>query len=95
LAHADPFFHLTHGFDDRSSVEPYPSPWVSGRTWFDAAADRMSVFTLDEVGVILEYLELVPATRADLFSDGDREIALQAAVNFWLPREEVLLARSA
>ena len=75
-----PAFHLTHGLDNLGRVNRLNPREEDGRTWFDYAADRFSVFTPAEAGLIVDYLRW--AVDPD-----DPGASLQEAIaNYWLPR---------
>ena len=97
LLTADPVFHLTHGFSVFSystTVHDKPITHRSGgdtllnprrygaMTWEDSVRHRMSVFTREEVGAIIEYLTFRRTSD-------DVPEAIDAALDrFWRPRAE-------
>ena len=98
LLTADPVFHLTHGFSvfsysttvhdkamtHRSGGDTLLNPRRYGAmTWEDNVRHRMSVFTREEVGAIIEYLTFRRASE-EFAPD-----AIDAALDrFWRPRAE-------
>ena len=98
LMTADPVFHLTHGFTVVSystTIHDKPMTHRSGgdtllnprrygaMTWEDRVRHRMSVFTREEVGAIVEYLTFRRVTD-DLGPE-----AIDAALDrFWRQRAE-------
>ena len=95
LQTADPLFHLTNGFFDRSIKVPVgsrtftkfigKSGFVNPRrygamTWHDYARSKLAVFTREEAGAIVAYLEW---KREQDEPDIDRD-EIDAALNgFW------------
>ncbi|WP_455245565.1 DUF6714 family protein [Petrachloros mirabilis] len=102
LQTADPVFHLTHGFSDKvvkvsagSRVHEKTigkSAFVNPRrygamTWHDHARCQLSVFTREEAGAIVAYLEY----KRDTDQDGINLQEIDAALDgFW--RERARLA---
>lgn len=99
LLTADPVFHLTNGFTDRSLEErKYGNVFVhrwgksvlinprryGGATWEDYARYRLSVFTREEAGAIVTYLRW----RREADSEAGLETGLidGALDRFWLER---------
>ena len=98
LQTADPIFHLTHGFSDSSVKVPTgtgvyektigKSALVNPRrygamTWSDQARARLSVFTREEAGAIVSYLEY----KRDADSSGVSNREINAALDgFWRQR---------
>lgn len=98
LQTADPVFHLTNGFSDKVVNIPAgnrvhektigKSAFVNPRrygamTWHDHARCRLSVFTREEAGVIVAYLEY----KRDTNSHGLNAEEINAALNsFWRDR---------
>jgi hypothetical protein len=100
LRTADPAFHLTHGFSDRSYEERRDDGtavhrWGGGKllnprrygamTWMDYARYRLSVFPREEAGAIVAYLRW----RQDPgqgWDDGERATIEAALTGFWLER---------
>jgi hypothetical protein len=98
LRTADPLFHLTNGFSDQTVSLPAGtsvfekaigrSAFVNPRrygamTWYDYARAQLSVFTREEAGAIVAYLEC----KRDADSDGINRGGVQAALDgFWLER---------
>ena len=95
---ADPLFHLTHGFSDRTTELPAGdrtiavkhgrSAFINPRrygamTSYDYARYRLSVFTREEAGAIVAYLEF----KRDADPDVIDKHAIDAALDsFWLER---------
>ena len=98
LCTADPLFHLTHGFSDRTTEIPAgdrtiaikhgKSAFLNPRrygamTSYDYARYRLSVFTREEAGAIVAYLGF----KRDADPDVIDEHAIDAALDsFWLER---------
>jgi len=98
LQTADPLFHLTHGFSDWTTEVPAGdrtlimrhggSAFINPRrygamTSHDYARYRLSVFTREETGAIVAYLEF----KRDLDPDVIDRTAIDAALqSFWLAR---------
>ena len=98
LQTADPLFHLTHGFSDRTTEVPAGgrtlvmkhgrSAFINPRrygamTSHDYARYRLSVFTREEANAIVAYLEF----KRDLDPDVIDRRAIDAALDsFWLER---------
>jgi len=98
LSTADPLFHLTNGFSDRVVKIPagqriyerrigksaFVNPQRYGAmTWQDHARRQLSVFTREEAGAIVAYLEY---TR-DAASQGPNAEDINAALDsFWRNR---------
>ena len=98
LQTADPLFHLTHGFSDRTTEVHAGGRTLllrHGRTAFvnprrygamtshDYARYRLSVFTREEAGAIVAYLEFKRDSDPDLIDT----VAIDAALDsFWLER---------
>src|ERR671913_1737735 len=95
---ADPLFHLTHGFSDRTTEIPAGdrtftirhgrSAFINPRrygamTSYDYARYRLSIFTREEANAIVAYLEF----ERDLDPDVIDKTAIDAALtSFWLER---------
>ena len=98
LQTADPLFHLTHGFSDWATEVPAGdrtllmrhgrSAFINPRrygamTSYDYARYRLSIFTSEEAGAIVAYLEFKRDSDPDVI-DAD---AIDAALDsFWLER---------
>jgi hypothetical protein len=95
LQTADPVFHLTNGFFDRSVNVPVGSRTfekVSGKsgfvnprrygamTWHDYARSKLAVFTREEAAAIVAYLEWRRATDEAGIEQEEIDAALDA---FW------------
>jgi hypothetical protein len=98
LQTADPLFHLTNGFLDRSVKVPVgsrifekvigKSAFVNPKrygamTWHDYARNKLSVFTREEAGAIVAYLEW---KRAGDETGLEREEIDAALDTFWRRR---------
>lgn len=98
LQTADPLFHLTHGFSDWSTEVPAGdrtlvlkhgrSAFINPRrygamTSYDHARYRLSIFTREEAGAIVAYLEYKRDLDPDVIDRGAIDPALEA---FWLER---------
>jgi len=98
LQTADPLFHLTHGFSDRTTEVPAGDRTLvlrHGRTAFvnprrygamtsyDYARYRLSIFTREEAGAIAAYLEFKRDSDPDVI---DRQAIDTALQSFWLER---------
>ena len=80
LLYSDPLFHLTFGLTDKTKdvlVNPHR---YGSLTWYEYESDRFSVFTAQEVDVIVAYLK-VKMRQADL--EYQREEIAQALRNYW------------
>jgi hypothetical protein len=100
LQFADPLFHLMHGFSDETvehEVQGRTFTLRSGKTvlvnprrygamtFYDHARQRLSVFTREEAGAIVEYLKL----KREQDELGVEQKWIQAALEaFWLERAE-------
>jgi hypothetical protein len=97
---ADPMFHLTHGFAETAVQVPTPgrvlvlrhgqSAFINPRrygaaTWYDYARYRQSVFTREEAGAIVAYLECRREADPDKMDHAAIEAALQS---FWQERAQ-------
>lgn len=98
LQTADPVFHLTNGFSDKVVTLPagprryektvgksaFVNPQRYGAmTWHDHARGRLSVFTREEAGAIVAYLEY----KRDADSHGLNTEEIDAALDsFWRHR---------
>src|ERR671928_1569019 len=95
---ADPLFHLTHGFSDRTTEVPAGDRTLSikhGKSAFvnprrygamtsnDYARYRLSIFTREEADAIVAYLEFQRDADPDVI---DRESIDAALDSFWLER---------
>jgi hypothetical protein len=95
---ADPLFHLTHGFSDTTVKVPSKgqefliktgktallNPRRFGAmTWLDYAHYRLSVFTREEAGAIVAYLQY---RRDAAETDLEREQIDTALATYWLER---------
>jgi hypothetical protein len=95
---ADPLFHLTHGFSDRTTEVPTgdrtlaikhgKSAFINPRrygtmTSYDYARYLLSVFTREEAGAIVAYLEYKRDADPDVI---DRRAIDAALESFWLER---------
>src|SRR5215212_6634703 len=95
---ADPLFHLTHGFSDWSTEVPAgdrtlaikhgKSAFINPRrygamTSYDYARHRLSIFTREEAGAIVAYLEFKRDSDPDVIDKQAIDTALQS---FWLER---------
>ena len=98
LQTADPLFHLTHGFSDWTTEVPAGdrtlvmkhgrSAFINPRrygamTSHDYARYRLSVFSREEAGAIVAYLEFKRDSDPDLI---DTEAIDAALDSFWLKR---------
>ncbi len=98
LQTADPLFHLTHGFSDWTTEVPAGdrtiairhgrSSFVNPRrygamTSYDYARYRLSIFTREEAGAIVAYLEYKRDSDPDVI---DKEAIDAALDSFWLER---------
>jgi hypothetical protein len=98
LMTADPVFHLTHGLTDEQHEErvgdrtfvrrwgrhSFVNPRRYGAcTWWDHAQRRLGVFTREEAGAIVTYLQHA-AERAELPQECDR--ITRALDTYWLER---------
>jgi hypothetical protein len=81
LQQADPVFSLTHGLDDASRAELINPRRYGERTWFDAARHKFAVFTAEQAGAIVAYLNLM--AEMDEFA---RSKIRQALGNYWTGR---------
>lgn len=97
---ADPVFHLTHGFSEekvehtvqgrvfvlRTGKTVFVNPRRYGAlTFYDYARHRLSIFTREEAGAIVEYLKY----QRDKDEPGLRKDRIDAALDlFWLERAE-------
>jgi hypothetical protein len=106
LLTADPLFHLTQGFTDHAVEHPVGGRVFvrrSGRsrlinprrygaaTWYDHARYRLSVFTREEAGAIVAYLDWKRSAEAT--GERDRQAIDGALASFW--RERTRTAPSA
>ena len=95
---ADPLFHLTHGFSDWTTEVPagdrtlaikhgksaFMNPRRYGAmTSYDYACYRLSIFTREEAGAIVAYLEFKRDSDPDVIDKQAIDAALQS---FWLER---------
>ena len=95
---ADPLFHLTHGFSDWTTEVPAgdrtfvighgKSAFINPRrygamTTYDYARSRLSVFTREEAGAIVAYLEFKRDSDPDVI---DKQAIDAALESFWLER---------
>ena len=95
---ADPLFHLTHGFSDWTTEIPAGDRTVTmkhGRsslmnprrygamTSFDYARYRLSIFTREEAGAIVAYLQFKHDSDPDVI---DKEAIDAALESFWTER---------
>ena len=95
---ADPLFHLTHGFSDRTTEIPAEDRTITikhGRsaflnprrygamTSYDYARYRLSVFTREEAGAIVAYLGFKRDADPDVI---DKQAIGAALDSFWLER---------
>ena len=95
---ADPLFHLTHGFSDWTTEVPtndgtlaikhgksaFMNPRRYGAmTSYDYARYRLSIFTREEAGAIVAYLEFKRDSDPDVI---DKEAIDAALDSFWLER---------
>ena len=107
LQTADPAFHLTSGFYDRTVKVPAcshtfdksigKSGFVNPRrygamTWHDYARSKLAVFTREEAGAIVAYLEW--KRDSDTFGI-DREEIEAALEDFWRPRAKAAPTQAA
>jgi len=81
LHRANPVFHLTHGLDGASALEPVNPRRYGARTWRDVAVHRFSTFRAGEAAAIVAYLEQKAAT--DSFYRPSIE---QALASYWRAR---------
>ena len=81
---ADVVFHLCHGLDDEKRGEQINPEWYGERTWFDAATDKFSKFTDDQVKAVVAYLryKCQAMDPRELY----RQFIEQALRNYWLER---------
>jgi hypothetical protein len=97
---ADPLFHLTQGFVDITVNIPIKGrefPVISGKTallnprrfgamtWFDYARYRLSVFTREEAGAIVAYLQY---RRDTAETDFEQKQINEALAAYWLERAQ-------
>ena len=95
---ADPLFHLTHGFSDRITEVPagdrtldikhgksaFMNPRRYGAmTSYDYARYRLSIFTREEAGAIVAYLQFKRDADPDVI---DKQAIDAALDSFWLER---------
>jgi hypothetical protein len=95
---ADPLFHLTHGFSDWTTEVPAgdrtltikhgKSAFINPRrygamTSYDYARHRLSIFTREEAGAIVAYLEFKRDSDPDVI---DKQAIDAALESFWLER---------
>jgi hypothetical protein len=95
---ADPLFHLTHGFsdwttevpaDDRTlAIKHGKSAFINPRrygamTSYDYARHRLSIFTREEAGAVVAYLEFKRDADPDVVDKHAIDAALES---FWLGR---------
>ena len=95
---ADPLFHLTHGFSDWTTEVPAgdgtlaikhgKSAFINPRrygamTSYDYARYRLSIFTKEEAGAIVAYLQFKRDSDPDVMDKQAIDTALQS---FWLER---------
>jgi hypothetical protein len=95
---ADPLFHLTHGFSDWTTEVPAgdstltikhgKSAFLNPRrygamTSYDYARYRLSIFTREEAGAIVAYLEYKRDADPDVI---DKQAIDAALESFWLER---------
>jgi hypothetical protein len=95
---ADPLFHLTHGFSDWTTEVPagdrtfvlrhgrtaFINPRRYGAmTSYDYARYRLSVFTREEAGAIVAYLQFKRDSDPDVIDSESIDAALES---FWLER---------
>lgn len=98
LQTADPVFHLTNGFSDRIVKLPIgsgvyektieKSAFVNPRrygamTWHDHARSQLSIFTREEAGAIVAYLEYKRAADSHGLNHEEIDAALDS---FWRDR---------
>jgi hypothetical protein len=99
LETADPEFHLTHGFSESSIVDrrgerEFVRRWggatlinprrYGAATSFDHARYRLSIFTREEAGAIVEYLEWKRDAPTTL--EHERLVIAHALARFWRER---------
>jgi hypothetical protein len=99
LLTADPLFHLTQGFTDQAVEHPVGGRVFvrrSGRsclinprrygaaTWYDHARYHLSVFTREEAGAIVAYLEW--KRGSETIGERDRQAIDGALASFWRER---------
>jgi hypothetical protein len=97
---ADPLFHLTHGFSDWTTEVPAGDRTLTikhGRSAFinprrygamtscDYARYRLSIFTREEAGAIIAYLEFKRDADPDVI---DKQAIDAALDSFWLERAQ-------
>jgi hypothetical protein len=97
---ADPLFHLTHGFSDWTTEVPTGDRTLTikhGRSAFinprrygamtscDYARYRLSIFTREEAGAIIAYLEFKRDADPDVI---DKQAIDAALDSFWLERAQ-------
>jgi hypothetical protein len=97
---ADPLFHLTHGFSDWTTEVPAGDRTLTikhGRSAFinprrygamtscDYARYRLSIFTREEAGAIIAYLEFKRDADPDVI---DKQVIDAALDSFWLERAQ-------
>jgi hypothetical protein len=95
---ADPLFHLTHGFSDWTTEVPAGDRTLAikhgksalmnprrygAMTSYDYARYRLSIFTREEAGAIVAYLEFKRDADPDVI---DRKAIDAALESFWLER---------
>jgi hypothetical protein len=102
LQTADPTFHLTHGFSDRSHEEPQSDGTTRLRrwgkfvlvnprrygamAWYDYARYRLSVFTREEATAVVSYLSW--KREFDIHHEDEVRTIDAALDEFWLARSQ-------
>ena len=78
LETVNPVFHLCHGLDDQTRVQPVNPRRYGPRTWFEERRYRFAVFTAAEAKAIVAYLRYKADREAF-----DRTLIEPAIRNFW------------
>lgn len=90
LSYVDLIFHLCDYFTN-SQKDEYIGEIYGETTWCDYGIYRFSTFTLEEVEVIIEYLQYKSKSPSlELSSNLNEEKISQALENYWLKRFEYL-----
>jgi hypothetical protein len=80
----NPVFHLTHGLESSLQQELINPRRYGDRTWWDYARFKFSVFTMEQVGAIVDYLRW-KGESAEV-TEFDREQIDEALKNYWYGR---------
>ena len=81
LQQADPVFHLTHGLCPPEATSPVNPLRFGARTWRDAAAHRLSVFTPPQASAIRAFL--LWTAQSPSTSPDDRQRICTAVETYW------------